>query len=64
MSETIHLLEALREPDGDPIVVVVCSAAEYGCRGNDGLPITEKSELRPSDPYAVSKVAQDLLANI
>ena len=61
---TLYLLEALTKLATDPMVVVVCSAAEYGYRGEDGLPIKESSELRPSDPYAVSKVAQDLLASL
>jgi GDP-4-dehydro-6-deoxy-D-mannose reductase len=59
---TLYLLEAVRKAATDPVVVVVCSAAEYGYCGKDGLPIREDSEFRPSDPYAVSKVAQDLLA--
>jgi len=61
---TLYLLEALRKIATDPVVVVVCSAAEYGYRGEDELPIKESSEFRPSDPYAVSKVAQDLLAGL
>jgi GDP-4-dehydro-6-deoxy-D-mannose reductase len=60
----LFLLEALRKVAADPVVVVVCSAAEYGYRGEDELPIKESSEFRPSDPYAVSKVAQDLLAGL
>jgi GDP-4-dehydro-6-deoxy-D-mannose reductase len=61
---TLHLLEALREVATDPVVVVACSAAEYGYRGEDEPQIKESSEFRPSDPYAVSKVAQDLLASL
>jgi len=58
---TLYLLEAVKRVAMDPVVVVVCSAAEYGCRGEDEPPIKEDDEFRPSDPYAVSKVAQDLL---
>jgi GDP-4-dehydro-6-deoxy-D-mannose reductase len=59
---TLYLLDALRRIKTDPTVVVVCSAAEYGCRQENDPPIDEQSEFRPSDPYAVSKVAQDLLS--
>lgn len=61
---TLYLLEAVREVATDPVVVVVCSAAEYGYCEEDGLPIKEDNEFKPSDPYAVSKVAQDLLARL
>jgi GDP-4-dehydro-6-deoxy-D-mannose reductase len=61
---TLYLLEALRKVPTDPVVVVVCSAAEYGYRERDELPMIEDREFRPSDPYAVSKVAQDLLAHL
>jgi len=61
---TLYLLEAVRKVVTDPVVVVVCSAAEYGYCEGDGLPIKEDNEFRPSDPYAVSKVAQDLLARL
>lgn len=61
---TLYLLEALRKAATDPVVVVVCSAAEYGNCEEDRLPIKEDDEFKPSDPYAVSKVAQDLLAGL
>jgi len=61
---TLHLLEAVRRAAIDPVVVVVCSAAEYGYRAGDEPSINEENEFRPSDPYAVSKVAQDLLARL
>lgn len=61
---TLYLLEAVRKVATDTVVVVVCSAAEYGYCEEDGLLINEDNELRPSDPYAVSKVAQDLLARL
>ena len=61
---TLYLLEALKKLSTDPMVVVVCSAGEYGYPEKDALPIKESSELRPSDPYAVSKVAQDFLASL
>jgi len=42
-------------------VLVVGSAEEYGIVAPEELPIRETNPLRPSSPYAVSKVAQDML---
>ena len=44
-----------------PRVLVVGSAEEYGLVAPEELPIRETNPLRPSSPYAVSKVAQDML---
>ena len=43
-------------------VVAVSSADVYGVVGEDQLPITEDTPLRPVTPYAASKVAADYLA--
>lgn len=61
---TLYLLDAVRNAAVDPVVVVVCSAAEYGYCNKEELPVDEDGELKPSDPYAVSKVAQDLLSHL
>jgi GDP-4-dehydro-6-deoxy-D-mannose reductase len=42
-------------------VLVVGSSEEYGAISPADLPIDEDTPLRPASPYAVSKVAQDLL---
>lgn len=44
-----------------PRVLVVGSADEYGIVTADELPVCETNPLRPNSPYAVSKVAQDML---
>lgn len=60
----VHLLEAIRQRGGDfPRVLVVGSSEEYGLVQEHELPVTEEQQLRPLSPYAVSKVAQDLLAH-
>ena len=43
-------------------VLVVTSAEMYGRVQPDDLPIDEETPLRPSSPYSVSKIAQDMLA--
>jgi GDP-4-dehydro-6-deoxy-D-mannose reductase len=58
----VNLFEAVREGGGDPLIHVAGSSEEYGLVLPDEVPIKETNPLRPLSPYAVSKVAQDLLA--
>lgn len=59
---TLNFLEALRALGlKQTRMHVAGSGEEYGLVLEDELPITERSELRPVNPYAVSKVAQDLM---
>jgi GDP-4-dehydro-6-deoxy-D-mannose reductase len=57
----LNLLEAVRRSGREVWVLVVGSNEEYGAPGPGELPLTETSPLRPSNPYAVSKVSQDFL---
>lgn len=57
----INLLEAIRVAELTPRVLIVASDQEYGVITPDDLPIDEETPLRPASPYAVSKVAQDML---
>lgn len=57
----LNILQAMVESGARPRVLVVGSADEYGMIAPDELPITEQTPLRPYSPYAVSKVAQDML---
>ncbi len=58
----LNLLEAMRDLGLDARIQVAGSSEEYGLVLEDEVPITEDNPLRPLSPYAVSKVAQDLLA--
>jgi GDP-4-dehydro-6-deoxy-D-mannose reductase len=58
---TIHLLEAIRQSDCNPIIQIAGSSEEYGMVYQNELPIRETNSLRPLSPYGVSKVAEDLL---
>ncbi len=60
LSQT-HIFEAVRALELDPVIQIACSSEEYGLVLPDETPITEDNPLRPLSPYAVSKVAQDLL---
>lgn len=55
---TINLLEAVRSTNGSAVVVGITSSEVYG--DTDDVPITENSQFRPSSPYGVSKVGQDM----
>ena len=57
----VNLLEAIRALKLSPRFLVAGSSEEYGLVHEDELPIRETNPLRPLSPYAVSKVAQDLM---
>jgi GDP-4-dehydro-6-deoxy-D-mannose reductase len=58
----LNLLEAMRDIDQEIRIQVAGSSEEYGLVFEDEAPIKETNPLRPLSPYAVSKVAQDMLA--
>jgi GDP-4-dehydro-6-deoxy-D-mannose reductase len=57
----LNILEAVARLDSEIRILVVGSSEEYGQVKSDELPIKETNPLRPTSPYAVSKVAQDML---
>lgn len=58
----LSVLEALKKNAMTNTRVLAVSTAEvYGMVRPEELPIGEKTELRPINPYAVSKIAQDYL---
>jgi GDP-4-dehydro-6-deoxy-D-mannose reductase len=54
----VHLLEALRELAPQARVLIVSSAEIYGAAGGT---LDESVPFAPTNPYSVSKVAQDML---
>lgn len=58
----INLFEAVLSLGLSPKIQVAGSSEEYGFVRPEELPMKETTPLRPLSPYAVSKVAQDLLA--
>ena len=58
----LNLFEAVRELRLPVRIQIAGSSEEYGRVLPDEVPIREDNPLRPLSPYAVSKVAQDLLA--
>ncbi len=59
----LNLLEAARTACPSAVVLIVGSADIYGS-GPPGERIREDSPIRPRNPYAVSKAAQDSLAEV
>jgi GDP-4-dehydro-6-deoxy-D-mannose reductase len=58
----VNLLDAARRKGARPSILVVGSAEEYGAVDPAETPLSEDAPLRPTSPYAVSKVAQGLVA--
>jgi len=57
----LHLLEGLVENKSKAKVLIIGSADEYGNIDSKDLPANENTPFAPVSPYAVSKVAQDML---
>lgn len=62
ISLEISLLEAVKKTSPHTKVLITSSAEVYGAANPDELPLNETASLRPTSPYAVSKIAQDYLA--
>ena len=58
---TANLFEAIRTAKLNPIFQLCSTSEVYGQVGPEEVPILEETPMRPSSPYAVSKVTQDLL---
>ena len=60
---SLHLLEAVRTGAPDATLLLVGSADAYGSGGAGSL-IREDAPFRPTNPYALSKAAQDALGEL
>lgn len=58
---TSNLFEAVRLAKLDPLIQLCSTSEVYGQVQPHEVPIREEQTMRPASPYAVSKVAQDLL---
>jgi len=61
---TVNLLDAITERALDCPFHIPGSGEEYGEIAEDELPITPMTVLRPVNPYAVTKIAQDLIGYV
>ena len=58
----LNIISACLDLDMQPRILIVSSAEIYGAVEPDELPLNEDAAIRPTNPYSVSKVAQDMLA--
>lgn len=61
---SINLMDAIKNFVPNCHVVLVGSSDQYGNLGQAGCKVSEKIEVRPQTPYAVSKQAQEEMAKI
>ncbi|MBI5123189.1 GDP-mannose 4,6-dehydratase [Candidatus Roizmanbacteria bacterium] len=58
----INLLEAVKNEKLKARILIIGSGDEYGLVKPEENPVSENQPLRPTSPYAVSKITQDFLA--
>lgn len=61
---TVNMLDAIREAGINPRFLIPGTPEEYGDIHEDELPIRENTILRPVNPYAVSKMAQNYIGYV
>ena len=61
---SINLLDAVRELNLSPRVLLIGSGEEYGNIKAEELPITEDNCLRPGNIYAATKACQNMIGKI
>ena len=61
---TVNLLDAVKEAGMNSRILIPGSGEEYGEIYEHELPIKEDTILRPVNPYAVSKIAQDFIGYV
>ncbi|MBF8250310.1 MAG: GDP-mannose 4,6-dehydratase, partial [Candidatus Levybacteria bacterium] len=62
ISLQVNLLEAVRKYGlFNTKILIISSADIYGLVAKEDLPIDEQTPLMPTNPYSVSKIAQDFL---
>ncbi len=60
----LNLMDAVRQLDYQPVVVLAGSGEEYGRMPFDELPLAEDAKPNPGNIFAASKVCQTMMAKI
>ena len=61
---TINLLEALRQIKSKSLIIICSTSEVYGNVQKKNMPIRETQQIAPINPYAVTKVFQDLMSQV
>lgn len=61
---SIHVLDAVRELDYSPRILLIGSGEEYGYVRQNEIPIKEENPLRPGNLYAATKICQNMIGSI
>ena len=61
---TVNLLEAVRKSLVDPVIMICSTSEVYGNVNKKDMPINENQKIAPINPYAVTKVYQDLISQV
>ena len=61
---TINLLQACRVLKFNPLLIICSTSEVYGNVKKKNMPITENNYISPINPYAVTKVYQDLISEV
>tara|TARA_B100001057_G_scaffold495251_1_gene593799 strand:+ start:1088 stop:2068 length:981 start_codon:yes stop_codon:yes gene_type:complete len=61
---TLNILEAMRKIKSQAKILIPGSGEEYGELQESDMPIKETTVLNPVNPYAVTKVSQDLISYV
>jgi GDP-4-dehydro-6-deoxy-D-mannose reductase len=60
----LNILEAVREKKTKTRILSVGSSEEYGDKSFKDIPFTEDSEVKPTSPYGVARVSQEMLSRV
>ena len=60
----LNLLDAIREADLSPKILLIVSGEEYGHISSENIPVSEGTLPRPGNIYAATKVCQNMIGSI
>lgn len=60
----VHVLDAVRQLEPMPRVLLIGSGEEYGHVRGEEIPLSEENALRPGNIYAATKACQNMLGKI
>lgn len=63
-SITLNLLEAVRNLNFKPLIMICSSSEVYGNVKSKDIPVNEGQQIAPINPYAVTKTFQDLMSQV